>query len=226
MTGSQALHFNLVFTKLLLYYITDRMQLPGPEPERRERVLRKIEEAAHSGVDFVQLREKGLSIRELESLAGEAMMRIRESRGSKGKTRLLINSRADVALAVRADGVHLRSKDISPGDVRQIWRAAKASMDSIVAVSCHSDAEVVAAEKAGADFVVFGPTFAKRGVPERFAGLELLRAVCRHRIPVLALGGVNPENARLCTQAGAKGVAGIRLFQEGNLGANIAKLRS
>ncbi len=201
------------------------MQLPGVEPERRERVLRKIEEAAHSGVDFVQLREKDLSTRELESLADEAMMRIRESRGSKGKTRLLINSRADVALAVGADGVHLRSKDITPKDVRQIWSAANASVDPIVAVSCHSDAEVVAAEKAGADFVVFGPTFAKRGGPETLAGLELLRAVCRYRIPVLALGGVMPENARLCTQAGAKGVAGIRLFQESTLGANITKLR-
>jgi thiamine-phosphate pyrophosphorylase len=202
------------------------MQLPGLEPERRERLLGKIEEAARSGVDFVQLREKDLSTRELESLAGEAMMRIRESPGSGGKTRLLINSRADVALAVQADGVHLRSKDISPGDVRQIWSAANASADPVVAVSCHSDAEVVAAEKAGADFVVFGPTFAKSGVPEKLAGLELLGAVCRHGIPVLALGGVMAENARLCTQAGAKGVAGIRLFQEGNLGANMAKLRS
>ena len=202
------------------------MQLPGLEPERCEQLLGKIEEAAHSGVDFVQLREKDLPTRELESLAGEARMRIRESPGSGGKTRLLINSRVDVALAVAADGVHLRSKDISPEDVRQIWSAANASVDPIVAVSCHTDAEVVAAEKAGADFVVFGPTFAKRGGPETLAGLELLGAVCRNRIPVLALGGVMPENARLCAQAGAKGVAGIRLFQESNLGANVVKLRS
>ena len=201
------------------------MQLPGLEPERRERLLGKIDEAARSGVDFVQLREKDLSMQELESLAGEAITRIREHPCSGGRTRLLINSRADVALAVGVDGVHLRSKDISPEDVRQIWSAANASVGPIVAVSCHSDAEVVAAEKAGADFVVFGPTFAKRGVPEMLAGLELLAAVCRHRIPVLALGGVMPENARLCAQAGAKGVAGIRLFQESNLGANVAKLR-
>ncbi len=202
------------------------MQLPGLEPERRDRLLGKIEEAARRGVDFVQLREKDLSTRELESLAGEAMTRIRESPDGGGRTRLLINSRADVALAVGADGVHLRSKDLSSKDVRQIWNAANASVRPIVAVSCHSDAEVVAAEKAGADFVVFGPTFAKRGVPEKLADLELLGVVCRHRIPVLALGGVRPENARLCKQAGAKGVAGIRLFQEGNLGANISKLRS
>src|SRR5260370_42260502 len=101
------------------------------------------------------------------------MMRIRESVGSKGKTRLLINSRADVALAVGADGVHLRSKDISPGDVRQMWSAANASVDPIVAVSSHTDTEVVAEEKAGAAFVVLGPTFAKRDAPERLADLDL-----------------------------------------------------
>jgi thiamine-phosphate pyrophosphorylase len=208
---------------VLLYYITDRMQFPGTESERRERLLKNIAEAGRCGVDYVQLREKDLSSRDLESLAREAVESIRAC-GSV--TRLLINSRTDVALAVGADGVHLRSKDISPEEVRRIWRAAKGLAEPIVAVSCHAAAEVAAAERAGADLVVFGPVFGKKDVPEMgVAGLDLLRSVCRSKIPVFAVGGVTAENAAKCADAGAKGVAGIRLFQESSVAAIIAKLR-
>jgi len=171
---------------LLLYYITDRKQFPGNEPERRERLLEKICEAARSGVDYIQLREKDLSGRELELLAREARKRIR-SYGSSA--RLLINSRTDVALGVGADGVHLRSSDISPRDVRKIWREANVAQDPVVAVSCHSEAEVIAAKQSGADFVVFGPVLEKSELAEiHVAGLQGLRSACRHDIPVLALG--------------------------------------
>ena len=85
----------LLATALRLYYITDRKQFAGPEPERRERLLQKIEEASRSGVDYIQLREKDLPSRELEQLAREAMRRLA---GSKSK--LLMNSRTDIALAV------------------------------------------------------------------------------------------------------------------------------
>jgi len=208
---------------LLLYYITDRTQLPDGERERHRRLLENSAESARCGVDYVQLREKDLPTRDLEALARDAMERIR---ASGGKTRLLINSRTDVALAAGADGVHLRSKDVSPEDVRKIWRAAKRSGEPIVAVSCHSEPEVVAAEKAGADFAVFGPVFGKKEVPEMGeAGMDLLRAVCRSGIPVFALGAVTVENAALCAAAGAKGVAGIRLFQGSNMDEVVAKLR-
>jgi len=208
---------------LLLYYITDRMQFPGGERERRERLLENITEAVSGGVDYVQLREKDLPGRELEALAQEAMERIR---ASGGKTRLLINSRTDVALAAGADGVHLRSRDVSPEDVRKIWHAAKGLAEPIVAVSCHIESEVAVAEKAGADFVVFGPVFGKKDAPKMDTpGLDLLRAVCRNRIPVLALGGVSAENAALCIHAGAKGLAGIRLFQGSEVAEGVAKLR-
>ena len=209
---------------MLLYYITDRAQFPGSECERRERLLAKIAEAARCGVDYVQLREKNLAARELEALARKAMETIR---ASGRRTRLLINSRTDVALAAGADGIHLRSKDVSPEDVRKIWQLAKGPKDLILAVSCHTGTEVAAAEKAAADFVVFGPIFGKQDGPEsRPAGLDLLRAVSRSRIPVFALGGVTPENAALCADAGAEGVAGIRLFQESSVTAIVAKLRS
>ncbi len=103
--------------RCLLYYITDRAQFPGDEPSRRRALLEKIAEAARCGVDYIQLREKDLTTRELECLASEAIRVIHEVRPA---TRLLINSRTDVALAAGADGVHLRAGDISPRDVRGI----------------------------------------------------------------------------------------------------------
>lgn len=198
------------------------MQFPGRERERRERLLNRIAEAARSGIDFVQLREKDLPTRDLEVLAREAVKRIRVGTGN---TRLLINSRTDVALAAGADGVHLRSKDVSPEQVRTIWRDAKGSPPPVIAVSCHTEQEVIAAENSGANFVVFSTVFEKEGAPHvRAAGLKLLRSACVGKVPVLALGGVTPQNAPLCIAAGAKGIAGIRLFQEGNLAARVAEL--
>jgi thiamine-phosphate pyrophosphorylase len=192
---------------LLLYYITDRTQFTGDEPGRRERLLQKIEEAARAGVDYIQLREKDLTSRELEQLAREAIRRVN---GTKSK--LLINSRTDIALAISADGVHLRSNDISPEDVRKIWRETGDSTVPSIAVSCHSEKEVIAAKAYGANFVIFGPVFEKS--KHAVAGLDGLRSVCSHNVPVLALGGVRLENARSCAQAGAAGIAGIRLFQD------------
>ena len=219
---------------MLLYYITDRTQLSETESQRRKLLLKKIAEAAMAAVDYVQLREKDLSGRALESLAKDAAQLIRESRSS---TRLLINSRTDVALAAEAHGVHLTSNDILPADVHRIWREARDPRQPIIAVSCHSEADVIAAESASdrvaanvhvrpgsADFVVFGPVFEKGGATET-AGIDQLRQVCRHRIPVLALGGVTRENAHLCIEAGASGIAGIRLFQENDVAALVAKLR-
>ena len=209
---------------MLLYYITDRTQLPGTESQRRKYLLKKIAEAAITGVDYVQLREKDLPARELEFLAQEAAQAIRDSRS---KTRLLINSRTDIAIAAQADGVHLTSNDISPVDVRKIWRAAHGQDEAIIGVSCHTEAEVIGAERAAADFVVFGPVFQKQGVVEMPAvGIGQLRKISRHRIPTFALGGITMENARLCIEAGTSGVAGIRLFQDNDVAAVVTQLRA
>jgi thiamine-phosphate pyrophosphorylase len=216
---------------VLLYYITDRTQFHGTEDDRRERLLERIAEAASSAIDFIQLREKDLPPRELEVLAHSAVERVR---GSGARTRLLINSRTDVALATGADGVHLRSKDVSPADVRSIWRVAN-KRDPVIAVSCHTELEVVTAKKTGADFVVFGPMFEKKdpsfstspNIGERWGRpLEQLRSASQRGIPVLALGGITVERAGACIQAGAAGVAGIRLFQQGNLLSTMNSLRA
>src|SRR2546428_11061027 len=121
-------------TRCLLYYITDRTQFPGNELSRRRRLLEQIAEAARCGVDYIQLREKDLPARELELLAREATEVLRDATKSrfetgkqKPETRFLINSRTDVALVVGADGVHLRSDDVSPSEVQEIWNQSAAS---------------------------------------------------------------------------------------------------
>lgn len=205
---------------LLLYYITDRKQFPGSAFEQREHLLEPVAEAARSEVDYIQLREKDLSSRELEELSRAVVETVLKS-GSK--TRVLINSRVDIALAVGAAGVHLRSHDISPADIRRIWWSAGWRTEPVVAVSCHSESEVKAARAGGADFAVFGPVFGKGEAPG--TGIPALRAACAHAIPVFALGGVTVDNAHSCVEAGAAGIAGIRLFQGGDLGGIVRNLR-
>lgn len=218
----------------LLYYITDRTQFPGDEPARRRALLAKIAEAARCSVNYVQLREKDLTARDLEVIAREAVATIRENvlttSHQPPTTRLLINSRTDIALAVGADGVHLRSDDIPAADARSLWTQAlarsspPAGRSPVIAVSCHTPADVIRAQSEGADFAVFAPVFEKKDAPP--AGLAALREACKAKIPVLALGGVTLENTAACLEAGAAGIAAIRLFQENRIEDVVRALRA
>jgi thiamine-phosphate pyrophosphorylase len=215
----------------MLYYITDRNQFPGDEAARRLLLLAKIAEAARCGVDYIQLREKDLSARELQALAREAVELIRgaprQNEPASSTTRLLINSRTDVAIASSADGVHLRSNDISALEVRKIWElsAAGTLTRPTVAVSCHCLDDVKQAADHRATFVVFGPVFGK-GNNSGATGIALLRKSCLQAIPVLALGAITLANAPACLDAGAAGIAGIRLFQQNNISQLLRALRS
>ena len=229
----------------LLYYITDRKAFAGNESRQQRLLLEKIAEATRCGIDYIQLREKDLSGRELESLAREALRAIREAehpgkQNRELRTRLLINSRTDVALATRADGVHLRSDDISPADVRRIWQVSASAPSGsseqsavheklnelpIIGVSCHVLDEVKAAAEKRADFAVFAPVFEKKDSPTRPTGLAALKEACRTGIPVFALGGVTPQNAQSCFDAGAAGIAAIRLFQENEVAGIVRMIR-
>lgn len=243
---------------MILYYITDRRQFAGDEAEKHRKLLAKIAEAARCGVDFVQLREKDLSPKELLMLAQEAIAAVRKHAKGEKSTRLLINSRVDIALAANADGVHLTSNDIAASDARSIWARAMREVDGInrsffVAASCHTVQEARIAEAHGADFAVFAPVFEK-SVTERDesghaktvlvsrrsgrVGLEGLSSTCLHErrpigpegigsthMPVLALGGITLENARECVAAGAAGIAGIRLFQDGDMEVVVTALK-
>src|SRR5689334_5567535 len=157
---------------LLLYYITDRAQFFGDDEQKEARLLAAIAECAMAGVDFIQLREKDLTARQLEHLATEALSVIPQG----SKTRLLINSRVDVALACGAHGVHIPAGGVPASEVRTIWMKASSSTP-VIAVSTHSVAEVALAEAHGADFAVFGPVFEKDGRPNP-AGLEHVRSAC------------------------------------------------
>ena len=214
---------------LIFYYITDRTTFASDEPTRHRRLLDKISEAARARVDYIQLREKDLSTRKLEFLAREAVDVISRLKTTNPelKTRLLINSRTDVALVTNADGVHLQSIDVSPKDIAEIWDDGASSPRTsgyrpLIGASCHSATEVSKAAGDGASFAVFSPVFEKGN--SKPVGLAALHEACRANIPVLALGGVTLENARACLDAGAAGIAAIRLFQENDIAEVVEAL--
>ncbi len=221
---------NTIALGMLLYYITDRNGFVGSDTQQREALLRRIADAACAGVDYIQLREKDLSSREMERLAAEALRAVRDHSST---TRLLINGRADVALAVGADGVHLPSGQLTVLEIRALWTQCRGG-PPLIGVSAHTTAEVRDAEVEGADFAVLAPIFEKAQTGKAGIGLEALRAVCSRpqllsnpadRVAVLALGGVTPSNALACLAAGAAGVAGIRIFQWGDVFETVKRLR-
>jgi len=167
---------------------------------------------AADGIDYIQIREKDLPASILAALARRILEALRDTR-----TKLLINSRADVAIATAAHGVHLTAApgQLTPAQVRELYAAARLP-SPIVSVSCHTLAEVEQARQ-GADLILFAPVFGKSIAGKLVTpgqGLEALRSIClaADPTPVYALGGVTPENASGCLKAGAAGIAGIRFF--------------
>ncbi len=201
----------------MLYAITDRRLYGTREDIRRRYLLDQTAVWATNGVAFVQLREKDLPARDQVELA-RTMLQILQTT----PTRLLINGRPDVALAAGANGVHLPAgpEALTPNEVRAIF--AKTNNSSpYISISCHTLAEVSIAREQKADSILFAPVFEKVGVEETQptvsgTDLHLLQQACRAAapVPVFALGGVTAANASQCIEAGAAGIAAIRLMQE------------
>lgn len=168
-------------------------------------ILNIIYLAVENRVGLVQLREKGLSAKLLFELAAAAVKITRNS-----STRIVVNDRADIALASGADGVHLPANSLSPVVIR-----ANFPTDFIIGVSTHSLREAEAAAGEGADFILFGPVFETpgKGSPQ---GMEKLAVVCRRLkpFPVIALGGIDATNYEKVLAAGASGIAGIRFLND------------
>jgi thiamine-phosphate pyrophosphorylase len=185
--------------------------LGAPAPLGAHTLHDSIRRAAAAGAGWIQIREKDLDSRALAELARFAIAETRET-----SARVLVNDRLDVALAANAAGVHLGENSL-PVEVVSEWRRSSGRLDFLIGVSCHSLESARAAERGGADYIFFGPVFATPskaafGAPQ---GTGRLREVCASAgIPVLAIGGVNAENARACIAAGAAGIAAIRLFQD------------
>jgi thiamine-phosphate pyrophosphorylase len=197
---------------VILHLVTDRRRLNGggaaaAQGDERRCLLQQIDYAIDAGIDVVQIRERDLEGRELAALVREAVMRTRGT-----ATRIVVNERADVAIACGAAGVHLRSGSMPTAAVRELVRAVGPA-GFLIGRSVHDTAEAVAAD--GADYLIAGAIWPTVSKPddhpllglERFAALAAAAAV-----PVLAIGGVTVDRAAALRQAGAAGIAGIGLF--------------
>ncbi len=184
-----------------LYLVTDRKATAGRD------LLWVLGQALEGGVRAVQLREKDLGGRALLDLARK-VKRLCDGYGAE----LFVNDRVDVALAADAAGVHLAADSMPAATARALLGA-----DRKIGVSTHSPAEVRAAARAGADFIVFGPVFAtpskaRFGDPQGPAALEAVTDVAR--LPVFAIGGVNERNLPEVRSAGTARAALVSAVSE------------
>ena len=195
----------------LLIMVSDRHRLDhdGREAAEIAALVAAAGRAARAGATMIHVRERGLDDRILLDVT----KRIRREAGETA-ARVLVNDRADIALAAAADGVHLPSVAAAAPRLRAIARAG-----FIIGRSVHSEAEAMAAEASGGcDYLMFGTVFESAGKPAGHAisGIDGLARVCAAvALPVVAIGGIVAERAGEIARAGAAGIAAIGLFARG-----------
>lgn len=178
-----------------LVVITDRKKC---KPKTLTEVVRNV---CACGVKAIQLREKDLPAADL-LLLSKHLRKLTH----KYHTKLIINDRLDIALLSDADGLHSPENGILPKQAKQF------NKNLITGKSTHSLTSALEAERNGYDYIIFGPVFRtqskiKYGKPK---GLKELERVCSSvKIPVFAVGGINPDRAKKCIEAGAQGAAVI-----------------
>lgn len=196
----------------LIYLITNGELNVQNFSRRKSQTLELIEVAVQNNISLIQIREKELSARLVFELAREASEITRDS-----GTKLLLNDRADIALAANADGVHLTSRSLSCHTIRRNF-----PIDFLIGVSTHTIKEAEEAKKQEANFVTFSPIFPTPNKSEP-QGVDNLRKVCDKLkpFPVIALGGIDAGNYPEVLKAGASGFAAIRFLNDTE---NIRKL--
>lgn len=180
-------------TRPIICLITDRTLVGAGNLEAA------VGEAIAGGINLVQLREKDLSTRALLDLARA----LRRAIGAQ--IPLVVNGRADVAFAAEADGVHLPANGLPPAGARAALREG-----ALVGLSVHSATEACRNATAAIDYVELGTIFPSRSHPGgQTIGLAAIRAARNCGLPIVAVGGITPQNAAEVIAAGADGVAVI-----------------
>ena len=201
--------------KPLIYLITDGTANAANFTVKKTKILQLVKTAVETKISLIQIREKQIPARMVFEIVSEAVKIAKNT-----ATKILVNDRADLALAANAGGVHLTAASLSAAVIRQNFPE-----NFIVGVSTHTLDESEAAKKQGADFVTFSPVFHSPGKGEP-SGIERLAAVCRRLkpFPVIALGGIDETNYAEVLRSGASGFAAIRfLNDERNLECLSAK---
>ena len=187
---------------MIRYLVTDRRRFGLTCDELTARVAR----AAHCGATHIQIRERDLTDERLAQLARDIVRAV-----SGTAAHVLVNDRADVAVAAAARGVHLPADSVSAPRIRGLLPSG-----FLVGRSVHTLDEVDrAVAEGGCDYLMFGTVFPSFGKPagHPVAGLEGLREVCeRSPLPVIAIGGMTEGRAPHVASAGAAGLAGVTMF--------------
>lgn len=199
-------------SSLLLYAVTERSWL-------KNRTLHDaVEEALKAGVTFLQLREKNLDYDSFLQLAIEI-----KKIADKYNVPFVINDNVDVAIACGADGVHVGQEDMDAKEVRKII-----GPDKILGVSAETVEQAIRAEQSGADYLGVGAVFpSPTKLDAEVVSFETLKEICKTvSIPVVAIGGINEDNAMRLAGSGIAGIAVISaIFAKDDITAAVKKLR-